>query len=649
MAKKVSKIQEAIKEQIPLPEPLLANESYASATETRRNAAGDIERTDRFTNIANGIIPFRNSQGGYSGTGTSNMDVRDAVILCQKAYYNIPIFRNTIDLMVDFTVSKIRFKNGTRQGQDFFARLAERLNFWDFSRQFFREFFRSGTVIVYRIEGDVTRDDVKKINQVYGGLNLNESSGKIPVRYILLNPADIQLQGNISFSNPIYLKVLSDYELHRLRNPVTEDDKRVLDNLPPESQKLIKQSNNGTVIMPLPTDKIVSVFYNKQDYEPMAVPMGYPVLDLINWKYEMIKQDMAIARTVQQAILLITMGTDPDKGGINHKNLAAMQALFKNESVGRVLIADYTTKAQFVIPDIAELLNSKKYEVVERDIQLGLNSILTGDDKFANASIKVKIFVERLKQAQEAFLTGFLIPEIKRIARNLGFKNYPTPFFEQIDLDDEAEWNRTVTRLYELGLLTPNEAINGMDTGILPTVEDSLLDQKEFAAQKKDGLYQPIVGGPADQLNLAKESGKIAAQNKAVSTPAGRPTGSKRKQSTKNVKPMTAATYSFSKLKSNLILASQAESKIKEELLKKHKLKKLNAAQKEIANGILELITTHESPEKWVEVVSKYVENPVGENESRASLIDEVAIEHQLDPYLASLLFASKNECQESE
>jgi len=68
--------------------------------------------------------------------------------------------------------------------------------------------------------------------------------------------------------------------------------------------------------------------------------MGYPVLEDINAKAEMRKMDMAVTRTTQQAILLVTMGTDPDKGGVNQKNLEAMQALFQNESVGRVLIAD---------------------------------------------------------------------------------------------------------------------------------------------------------------------------------------------------------------------------------------------------------------------------------------------------------------------
>ena len=153
----------------------------------------------------------------------------------------------------------------------------------------------------------------------------------------------------------------------------------------------------SAVTIPLNTDKLIAVFYKKQDYEPFAVPMGYPVLEDINWKQEMKQMDMAVARTTNQAILLVTMGSKPEDGGVNQKNLMAMQKLFENESVGRVLISDYTTDAKFVIPDIANILDSKKYEVVNQDIQMGLNNILLSDEKFANTSIKVQVFMERLK------------------------------------------------------------------------------------------------------------------------------------------------------------------------------------------------------------------------------------------------------------
>ena len=408
-------------------EPLMAvagMKEIKASDKLRRNRSATIERTDKYANITNGLIPFnRSSTSVYS---SSNMDVRDAVILCQKAYYNFAIFRNTVDLMTEFSSSKIYFKGGSQKSRDFFEALFNKINLWSFQDKFFREYYRSGNVFMYRFDTSIKEDDLIKITQTFG--ISKAASVTLPARYIIINPADIQIGGNISFVTNKFYKVLSDYELERLRSPRTEEDKEVYESLPQETKDNIQKKAN-VAIMPLDSHRLVAVFYKKQDYEPFSVPMGFPVLEDINAKAEMRKMDMAIARTMQQAILLITMGTDPDKGGINQKNLEAMQALFQNESVGRVLIADYTTKAEFVVPPIADLLDPKKYEVIDRDIQIGLNNILIGSEKFANTSIKVQVFIERLKQAREAFINEFLTPEIIRMSKSLGFKNYPTPYF----------------------------------------------------------------------------------------------------------------------------------------------------------------------------------------------------------------------------
>ena len=37
------------------------------------------------------------------------------------------------------------------------------------------------------------------------------------------------------------------------------------------------------------------------------------------------------------------------------------------------------------------------------------NLLISSDEKFANASVKIEVFVERLRQARQAFLNDFLI------------------------------------------------------------------------------------------------------------------------------------------------------------------------------------------------------------------------------------------------
>lgn len=625
-------------------EPLMASYSKQSiatqATRTRRNKSGTIERTDRFENINDGLVPFKyTTSGSYN---TSNLDIRDAVMLCQKAYYNFAVFRNTIDLMTEFSVSDIYFQGGSKKSREFFTSFFKKISLNSLQDRFFREYYRSGNVFVYRFDAKITPADFTKISQTFGAESYITDGLKItiPSRYAILNPADIQLGGNISFVSGKYYKLLTDYELERLRDPRTEEDEEVLNNLDPDVVKHIKNEKNASVVMPLDTDKITAVFYKKQDYEPFAVPMGYPVLDDINWKAEMKKMDMAITRTTQQVVLLVTMGTEPDKGGVNQKNLEAMRSLFENESVGRVLIADYTTKADFVVPDIANILDPKKYEVVNRDIQLGLNNILvSGDEKFANAQIKTQVFVERLKQGREMFINEFLLPEIKRMSKTLGFKNFPTPKFEDIDLKDTGIYSKIYTRLMELGVLTPEEGIQAINTGRLPTEEESKESQEGYRELRDKGFYEPVLGGPF--TNKGGNEGKPSDSNE---TQTGRPEGTSGiPQETKNVSPIGASTqFSLSKVRDNLILAQNLVPEVENQLRKFHKKRKLSQQQKEVASEIASIIIANEDPSYWKDNISKYITNPIDSNESRIKEIREIAYEHQVDDYLASILYNSK-------
>ena len=641
-------------------------------TTTRRNISSTKDRTDKYANIENGIVPYTTGRGKGNG---GNIEIRDAVILCQKAYYNIPIFTNVINLMGEFSNGKIYWKDGSAKSREFFAALFDSLGIWNIQDQFYREFYRSGNVFEYRFDGKVKEDDLKRLTQVYGTeITAAAKKGKLPIRYVLLNPADIQLTGTMSFAQSQYFKTLSDYELQRLRKPNTLEEKEFFDSLPAKTKAEIKAG--GGVLLPLEPEKLKVIFYKKQDYEPFSIPMGFGVLADINWKEEMKRIDMAVSRTMQQVILLITMGESPKDGGlgVNQDNLNAMRNLFSNQSVGRVLVSDFTTKAQWLIPDIANFLNPVKYTIVNQDIQVGLNYVLFGEEKFANQQIKVQVFIERLKEGRNAFINNFLLPEVKRIAEEWGFKNYPTPYYEDINLKDDLQFGRLYVQMVQYGILTPEEGIEAIQTNKLPTAEESLASQEELKKLKDKGFYQPIMGGPAAQMDILKEQNKqaektmqrqqehdektqkrqlkhdaenpvtpapsihINAPTKSMPAPNGRPSGTKSPQSTKNVKPI-GASYSLSKIKDNMILASALQEEVGNKL--KGKNKELNSDQLEIVKEITHLIVANEEPKDWLVKAEEYIKLPVDKNPDRIKQIQDIAFEHSLDDYLASILFAS--------
>lgn len=598
-------------------------------TSVRRNRSSSISRTDKYANIEGGVIPF--IYGGGYGKYTSNISIKDTIILCQKAYYNFSIFRNTIDLMTEFSCSPIYFTGGNEQSRKFFQAWGDRVNLWRLQDMFFREFFRSGNVFLYKLNAQFTKQDMRVLSDL---ITTEARAGEIPVRYIMLNPADIQAIGSASFIAPQYIKVLNDFEMKVLTNPDNEQDKQLAEKV--KNLKDLKQTSgitptNQYMVFELEPDKFVPVFYKKQDYEPFSVPMGFPVLEDINWKQELKNMDMAISRTIQQAVLLVTMGND-EVGMPTKEQIGTLRKIFENESVGRILVTDYTTDIKFIIPEISNILDPKKYEVVDRDIRYGLNNVLFGEEKYANTNTKIEVFLSRLKHARETFMHDFLLPEMKKIGKNLGFKNLPVPRFKDADFKNDMNLTRIYSRLIELGVLTPEEGVTAIETGRLPLPEESVESQKDFKKLQEEGLYQPL-------LNKGQQQGAV-----------GRPGGTGTPQTTKAPRTTPAVKASEEKPKidadlvaKNLVKFDNLVEAVETSLKEKYNRKRLTKEQKEIIQTIAETIATNENPKDWNSKINNYINEPVQLNVNMEK-INEIAAEYGLDYKTAILLYHSKIE-----
>jgi hypothetical protein len=594
----------------------------SSSTSTRINRSSVTAPINKFSQIRAGMLPYEMASDGAN--------VRDAIELCQKAYANVPIFRNTIDMMSEFANAELYLEGGNSSSRKFFEKLLDRIKIWDLKDQYFREYYRSGNIFLYRVDGKFSIEDYKKFSQtVSDGPSLN----KFPLKYVVLNPFEIVAKRSTVFNTKDggYAKILSEFDIERLASPKNDYDKAVFDALDPEVKKQIKDGayfKDGLQIN-LKSEKMSYSFYKKQDYEPFAIPFGYPVLEDINAKMEMKKMDQAIMRTVENVILMITMGAEPDKGGINPNNVKAMQTLFQNESVGRVLVSDYTTKADFVIPDINKVVGPGKYEVINQDIKDGLQNIALNDDKYNGAEMKTRVFLDRLKEAREAFIQDFLQPEIRRIALDLGFRSYPTVKFKDIDLRDETQLMRVATRLMELGLITAEQGMELFQTGKFPLAENLETAQEKFVKQREKGYFNPIVGGVPmiDPETGEEEPEKTSKPTKGMS---GRPEGSKDQFSRENIQ---GTIYEIEAL----------NSIAKEKMLEKLNSESLDENQEKMISQLCESVICASAKENWTETMLSCV-NDFTEIEKLGTMenILDISEAHRLEIYPSAILYHSK-------
>ena len=644
-------------------EPILAGESYytqnikasyertgssqnsaSSRTNSRVNKAAISKKGWKYANIREGNLPYHYSKSGC--------DVRDAIMLCQKAYANIPIFRNVIDIMSEFANTELHLEGGTEKSRTFIDKWMQKIKVWSVKDQYFREYYRSGNVFMYRLDTKFTDNDFNRMSTIYGSEFMEP--GQIPIRYILLNPYDIATVKSSSFNGQVYRKVLSEFELERLKDPKTEYDKEVLNGLDPKDQESIKKGryNRDGIFIQLDPDKLIYSFYKKQDYEPFAIPFGFPVLDDLNWKLELKKVDQAVTRTIENVILLITMGNTPDKGGINPHNLQAMQSLFANESIGRVLVSDYTTKAEFIIPDLNRVLGPEKYQIVDQDIKEALQNVVVGSERYSNTQVKAQIFLERLKEARNTFINDFLQPQIKLVCQNLGFRKYPTVRFQEIDLKDEVQLQRVTTRLMELGILTPEQGIQTIKTGIYPEQREVGSGQEEYLEDRQKGLYSPLVGGQPLPLSeeekeeqmemeqmkmdhLQKINREKPVPNKATPNQEGRPAGE-----TKNSKTAFADRKS---IQQTIYATEELFSFAQGEMKKVHNIKRLSKHKKSLLDELCKSVILSSEKSLWEDGVRDCIENfEKIETLSTLPEILETARENDMELYPSALYYHSK-------
>ena len=589
-----------------------------------RNAPGTAY--DAFENIRSMPIPYAGFGDNRSYTG-----VKDAVELCMRAWTSVPAVRNAIEISVEFSNQPLHIKSSNETVRIFFKEWFHAIQMHKLKEEFFREYFRGGNVFLYKFSGKFGPSYYQNLQESFGATN-----NRIPIRYSLLNPASVFVPTGLTFPYT-YTRLLSIYDIERLRHPMTEQDKQVFNDLPDFVNTQIKQTAAYPlgIFIPLEPERLRFAFYKKQSYEPLATPMCFPVLPSVEWKLALTKMDKQLARTMEHAILLVTTGESGTQwnggNGINPNNIARLQNIFQNQTIGRVLVADFTTKAQWLIPQLDQILGPAKYEVVNQDILDGLQSIMGGkeSEKFANAQTKAKIFIQRLKEGQDAFLHDFLMPEVIQVCNDMGFRTIPKISFRKIDLQDESIIARIYTQLATLGILTGKQTVKAIETGILPDGDEMDEAQVEYQKVRDKGQYLPLVGASIQDGPQQEGGGAMGRPPTGAGTGPkmpGRKTGQIGNKTGKGEEAFSLKAY-VDNLKASDALTNEVVAGLK----KQYKVKDLNDAQTAVVHTLTDIIMTTQPKSRWSKAVASTIKAPALIPTEVADELDDIASEYGVD------------------
>lgn len=604
------------------------DDSGTGRTSYRRNRAATSRPRDRYRNIVEGFDPFHYISGF--------IDIFEMVYLVNKAYWNFHSFKNIVDTKADLCNQEIELVGGNQKSRDFIKAWLDKIDIFSIQQQFYTECFRSANVFIYKLNGKFTADALKKIGKTGNAKN-------IPIKYIFLNGQYIRIPQALNYIYPTYYRSYTDQELQRLRNPQTKEEKQLFDDLSPEDKKLLNVKGDKSKNSPLPQpnilfqldpDHLLPIYYKKMDYEPFSVPQVVTILDDINWKMELKKIDRAIARTMDWCVLLITMG---EKDNLNPTAVAAMKTLFTNESVKRTIVADYTASAKWAIPEVDKLLGHEKYKQVNEDIREALNAVfMDSEDKFANAVVKVKVFMKSIQNIQKMFLTQFLNKEIRTVCQTIGFAQIPQASYPAYDLNDDVQYKQIFVKLAQMGFLTPEETFDAFKTGSLPQPDVSLLNQRDFKKQKDDGLYTPPPLPAGDMTGGdGRPPGSAAPKSKNTASPAG--TSKAAIEDVISGKHLLIAANSYYNLK----------EKVKEALRKKLKIKSdFNDIQNGAVSDLTMSISLSKPQKQWLTSIDRSMTEQTPPSEEIRNEVDKLSAHFDIDREYATVIYLSRKEIE---
>lgn len=601
------------------------SESLASYYPYSRSLDGTLPSSElaylKYNNLINRSEPF-NEQNGF-------WNIRNCVILCQTAYREVPVFNQTIETMTVLANTPMVWRGGSDNCKKFLKVWWEKIGGFNTNEQAIRELTRSSNLFVYRYDGGIKSN---KINKFILGDKIKDKSEaaktiNIPVKYEILNPADICAIDDWSINHtPSYYRFFDISTKNRLNK--LQQNKNVEIKLDDELLNILKQDYSLQLLAP---EKLTSIFYHKQDYEPFATPMGYPVLEDINLKLEFKKCDAVVSKTVESIIMLVTHGAEPDKGGMNPIVDSALKQVFQTKQTGRILISDYTTKIDFIIPDLKKVIGPEKYQKLDQDINDGLMNIFFGDQKFANIMVKLRVFVAILTYIQEILINELWQKEIKRVCRLVGYKEEEIPVarFRKIQLEDPSQTHRIWAQLAQLGLLTAEETFEAVETGLLPTGPDSEKSQEKYKKLREKDYYFPLVGG----------------SDKGEEVAGGRPkgTGTPKKISKPGFKGGSSGSYNFDiqKFKENILLANNITNELTKLYLKKAGRKKVTEDDKKQIETIASHLIINEQPSEWENKVTNYTTSLSEPNIINIGKVEEIKEENSVSDFTAGLLLHS--------
>jgi hypothetical protein len=510
------------------------------------------------SNLSPTIFSNSGANTGYSqSTHVAHMKMAMAV----EAYKGFGVVKNVIDLMCNFASEGLSINHPRPAIKKFYQRWAQCVDLQGRVKDILRYYYKHGNCFVYTTMGVIDAAAYNKMRLNKGVMlstaDTNDPSEderqeevekertkpakarKIPWRYTLLNPFQMELRGSKYFGESNWVFILDEKTQAAIRDKTARsvdflDETDV--NLPSEFKKL-KTDKHDSRAMPLDQSKLWTFHYMKDDHEDWADPMVWPVMNDIMYKQALRAMDISVVNSTINATTIYKLG-DLKNGFIAPKShFKQFSEMLRTPSYSHNIVWNDAITMESNYPPIEKILSIDKYRSVDRDILagLGIPSILvegTEGGNFSNAFLQVRTLLERLEEGRTEVIK-WINKQLTLIADTMGHRDIPTIKFGQMSLKDEQAEKNLIIQLLDRNIISA-EAVHeifGMDT--VTELERMRLEKKiadEEDVMVKHGPYTDPMNDLKEDEKIEKQfkqQTKLAEQKAAEIKKNGRPPGTK--------------------------------------------------------------------------------------------------------------------------
>ncbi len=485
-----------------------------------------------------------------------------------KYYYTEPIVGSVINLLSSLASKGFENDIDDPDIKNFYDTWVFDVNFEEILDWIYLDLFKTSNVTTYKYIANYEprvstilpvgkKPKVKATGKVSAAKKKIWSKGHLPIGYTVLNPALVNIEGNLLFNN-VTVSLTPPPELGELmKKPSgeqTEEEKLLLKSLPTD----LKAAAEGGGEFKLDSRLVNTVTYKKQPYERYARPRTARVFDSIEYKQALRNADLSTLDGISNYILKITIGND-DYPVVSQEELEAVAQLFNTPSKSFDVVWNHTLKIEKIIsPEIEAILGKEKYAQVNDDITGGLSftrALIDGIGSTSDVAWAVRGVREDIEYARKQ-VTRWIYNEYRQIAEAMGFERFPSVRWDEGILKDDILYKNVLSAMVDRRMLSYETALESLGFDF----ENEKGNMMKELPLVEDGTFG-IVGSPFQQS--AEGPNVQKTQKSPKGTPSkGRPTGTTKKK-TKMTDPSKLQDNKVNKkaksFKETLVTMSQEE------------------------------------------------------------------------------------------